>query len=276
MSTSGLMTYFGRCDNLEEVNIHPILLKKGQTQLALYGLSHIHDNRLSRLFRDTKVFMHVPDKRSGQWFNIMALHQNRADRGPKNYIPEEILPDFLDFVLWGHEHDCRVEPEPVAGRNFFVSQPGSSVATSLSEGESIDKHIAVLHVCGDQFKLEPIKLQTVRPFVFKTIQMEDYADELEMDMEDPNYDIQSKVCGKSMEIIGILKMKPNQIFQVQELLRGIVNQMIEEAKGKLTNCRSQPKIPLIRLRVLYKNDEYNINETRFSQQFTDMVNVIGI
>lgn len=190
LSTSGLLNYFGRCVNLEEVRVSPILMKKGDTQLALYGLSHIHDNRLARLFRDSKFVMDQPNEQSGDWFNMMVLHQNRVDRGPKNYIPQEILPQFLDFVLWGHEHDCRVWPEPVAGANYYISQPGSSVATSLSEGESIDKHIAVLYVCGNQFKCEEIKLETVRPFVFKSIDLNDYEEELEQ----CNDDIKSKVC----------------------------------------------------------------------------------
>lgn len=190
LETSGLLNYFGKCNDLEEVNVRPILMKKGISQLALYGLSHIHDNRLARLFHDTKVSMDQPDDRSGQWFNVMVLHQNRADRGSKNYIPEEVLPDFLDFVLWGHEHDCRVTAEKIPGKNFFISQPGSSVATSLSEGESLEKHIAILHIYKDQFKLEPIKLQTVRPFVFKSIKLQDYDDELELD----EGDVKPKVC----------------------------------------------------------------------------------
>lgn len=189
LSTSGLLNYFGRCDDLTNVVIKPILLKKGTTQLAMYGLSHIHDNRLARLFRDTKVTMEQPDEKSGEWFNLMTLHQNRVDRGPKNYIPEEVLPDFLDFVLWGHEHDCRVEPEEIAGKTFRVCQPGSSVATSLSEGESIDKHIALLTIYHDKFKCEPIKLETVRPFIFKSINLHDYEDELDLD----DGDIKDKV-----------------------------------------------------------------------------------
>jgi double-strand break repair protein MRE11 len=30
-------------------------------------------------------------------------------------------------------------PEPVAGRPYHVTQPGSSVATSLGEGEGVEK-----------------------------------------------------------------------------------------------------------------------------------------
>lgn len=61
------------------------------------------------------------------------------------------------------------------------------------------------------------------------------------------------------------------ILQVKELITGIINQMIDEAKTKLTDCRSQPKQPLIRLRVLYQNEDYAINEIRFGQQFNQQV-----
>lgn len=185
LATSGLVNYFGRNNDSDGVDIQPILMRKGKSQLALYGLSHIHDNRLVRLFRDSKVVMHQPDERSGEWFSVMVLHQNRADRGNLQFVPEDALPDFVDLVVWGHEHDCRIIPEENAVKNFFVTQPGSSVATSLSEGESIDKHIGLLSVCENQFKLETIKLKTVRPFVFKSVILDDYAEELELEDIDP-------------------------------------------------------------------------------------------
>lgn len=59
-----------------------------------------------------------------------------------------------------------------------------------SLGESIAKHIALLHVCGNRFKCEPIKLQTVRPFVFKSINLQDHEDELALD----EGDVKPKVC----------------------------------------------------------------------------------
>ena len=51
-----------------------------------------------------------------------------------------MFDDSIDFVLWGHEHDCRVMPEEVAGKNYRICQPGSSVATSLADGESLEKY----------------------------------------------------------------------------------------------------------------------------------------
>lgn len=58
------------------------------------------------------------------WFNLLVLHQNRAPRGVKNYIPETCIPDFVNLVIWGHEHDCRIEPEPQEN-GTWISQPGN-------------------------------------------------------------------------------------------------------------------------------------------------------
>lgn len=182
LSTNGLVNYFGRWTDLTKINISPILLRKGSTQLALYGLSYIHDGRLARLFEESKVVLERPE--TGEWFNLMVLHQNRADRGPKNFLPEKILPEFINLFLWGHEHDCRIVPEANDTHGFFVTQPGSSVATSLCEGEALDKHIGLLLVHGTKFKLEPIKLKTVRPFIFDSVNLAEHYDELGLDEGD--------------------------------------------------------------------------------------------
>lgn len=43
----------------------------------------------------------------------------RVKTNPKNAINEHFLPRFLDFIVWGHEHECLVDPQvPLA---FFFS-----------------------------------------------------------------------------------------------------------------------------------------------------------
>lgn len=69
LATSGLVNYFGRFTDLTKLEIHPILLKKGVTQLAIYGLSYIHDSRLVRLFTDEKVVMKKPDESTGEFLS---------------------------------------------------------------------------------------------------------------------------------------------------------------------------------------------------------------
>lgn len=51
-----------------------------------------------------------------------------------------MFDDSIDLVVWGHEHDCRIVPEPVAGKHYYITQPGSSVATSLADGEALEKY----------------------------------------------------------------------------------------------------------------------------------------
>ena len=53
--------------------------------------------------------------------------------------------------------------------DFSVMQPGSTVATALSEGEAAPKHAFMLEVNGEMFRTVQFALDTVRPFVFETV-----------------------------------------------------------------------------------------------------------
>lgn len=244
LSTNGYLNYFGKWTDLTKINISPILLKKGETKMALYGLSYISDARLARLFNEAKVFLEKPE--DTDWFNVMVVHQNRADRGPKNYLPEKSLPAFLDLVIWGHEHDCRIVPEENPNKKFYVSQPGSTVATSLAEGEALDKCCGILSIHKSLFRLDPIRLQTVRPFIFESVNMAEYFDELGLD----EGDVQQKM----------------QNFAAER-----IEDMIKRAKEKLTENEKQPKVPLIRLRLEITDVEQQFNAIRFGQQYSGRV-----
>ena len=113
-----------------------------------------------------------------------------------------MFDDNIDLVIWGHEHDCRIVPEPVAGKRYYISQPGSSVATSLAEGESLEKwvcptltplvsfadnhgrHVALVKIQGKEFELTPIPLRTVRPFVMDEVVLTEAAEEEGFDIND--------------------------------------------------------------------------------------------
>jgi double-strand break repair protein MRE11 len=49
------------------------------------------------------------------------------------------LVPALTLCAQGHEHECLIDPEESLSGEFFVSQPGSSIATSLCQGEAVDK-----------------------------------------------------------------------------------------------------------------------------------------
>lgn len=109
---SNYVNYFGRMDDISRVEIAPVLIAKGKTKVALYGMGSMRDERLNRMWQAKKVRFLRPDGAQGEdddeedndnWFSIFALHQNRdAGRGSKNCVHESFLPPWLDFVLWGH------------------------------------------------------------------------------------------------------------------------------------------------------------------------------
>lgn len=241
LSSAGLVNYFGKLTDLSRVVVKPILLRKGKTKLALYGLSHIKDDRLFRLFREEKVTLVRPKEDADSWVNILVLHQNRADRGRKKSIEENLLPNFINLVIWGHEHECDIKLFQNTERGFYVTQPGSSVATSLCEGESKQKHIGLLKVCENRINLIDIKLNTVRPFVWESFDIN------EIPVSTANRE------KKSEEIKNFCVRK--------------VEEMIEKSKELLTGHPAQPKLPLIRLRCEYSDETQMFNPIKFAQIF---------
>lgn len=113
-----------------------------------------------------------------------------------------MFDDSIDLVVWGHEHDCRISPEIVAGKKYAITQPGSSVATSLADGESVEKcvsqisyphctpadqlvrHVALLEIQGKDYQMTPIPLRTVRPFVIEQVVLTEAAEEEGFDVSD--------------------------------------------------------------------------------------------
>ncbi|KAJ3162342.1 Double-strand break repair protein mre11a [Geranomyces michiganensis] len=268
-SEVGYVNYFGRQDEVDNISIKPILLSKGTSKLALYGLGNIRDERLHRTFTHKKVKMFRPSEDPDDWFNMMIIHQNRVAHGPTNYIPENFLDDFLQLVFWGHEHDCLVDPVLNSVKGFHVTQPGSSVATSLCEGEAVPKHVAILTVKGLDFKIDPIRLKTVRPFVIDEVSLQDIQGLRPSDQSKVQEFLQERVSPSthSLHIVDRTFVKPGAIK---------VANLIEDAREQWAELNPEspdahfPK-PLIRLRVDYSGGFTTFNPGRFGQNFVDTV-----
>jgi double-strand break repair protein MRE11 len=261
LQASGLLNYYGRTPESDKINVKPVCLQKGKTKLALYGLSNVRDERLFRTFREGNVKFFRPQLQTGDWFNLMAVHQNHHAYTETGYLPESFLPHFMDLVIWGHEHECKIDPVTNAETGFKVMQPGSSVATSLVASEAVSKHIAIVSITGTDFEVENIRLKTVRPFVWRDIVLQDYPEMQELAHKNENR------------------------VQVSQFLEGIVNELIEEAKENWRDAQQglgaeadedeDPPLPLVRLRVENTPPEggkFEIdNPQRFSSRFVDKV-----
>ncbi|XP_075668425.1 double-strand break repair protein MRE11 isoform X1 [Castanea sativa] len=249
LSACNLVNYFGKMvlggSGVGQIALHPILIRKGSTAVALYGLGNIRDERLNRMFQTPHAVQWMrPEAQEGcqvsDWFNILVLHQNRVKTNPKNAINEHFLPRFLDFIVWGHEHECLVDPQEVPGMGFHITQPGSSVATSLIDGESKPKHVLLLEIKGNQYRPTKIPLTSVRPFEYTEIILKDEPD-----------------------------IDPNDQNSILEHLDKVVRNLIEKSSKKAIN-RSELKLPLVRIKVDYSGF-MTINPQRFGQKYVGKV-----
>ncbi|PKY09337.1 DNA repair exonuclease [Aspergillus campestris IBT 28561] len=259
LQVSGLLNYYGRTPESDNIEVKPVLLQKGRTKLALYGMSNVRDERLFRTFRDGKVKFFQPSVQKNDWFNLMCVHQNHHAYTETGYLPENFLPEFLDLVIWGHEHECLINPRLNPETKFHVMQPGSSVATSLVPGEAVTKQVSLVSITGREFKSEPIRLKSVRPFAMREI-------------------VLSEEKGAQK-----LARKENNRTEVTRFLMTIVEELIEEAKAEWLENQDDTTedeeeeipLPLVRLRVETSTPEGGAfdceNPQRFSNRFVGKV-----
>ena len=257
LQVSGLLNYIGRMPESDNIDVKPVLLQKGQTKLALYGMSNVRDERLFRTFKDGKVKFFTPGVQQKEWYNIMAVHQNHHAHSETGYLPENFLPDFMDLVVWGHEHECLIDPKFNEEMQFQVMQPGSSIATSLVAGEAVAKHVAIAYITGKSLETENIRIKSVRPFVTKDIVLAD----------DPRFE-------------GLAHLPDNRT-KITAILLDIVNDLIDEANTEWEHIQDpddmpdEVPLPLVRLRVDYGAPEGGKfdceNPQRFSNRFVGRV-----
>ena len=162
IESAGLIHYFGKTSSIEELRVAPLLLQKGRTKLALYGVGYIRSNKLHQMYLNKAVTMTRPEQDTDGWFNVFVLHQNRVKRPDKTHIEESFIDDFIDLVIWGHEHESKIKPERSREGKFWVTQPGSTIATEFKRSEMVQKHVGLLTIHGREFELTPIPLLTVR------------------------------------------------------------------------------------------------------------------
>lgn len=259
LSATGLVNYFGKIRNNEDITVTPLLFQKGTTKLALYGMANVRDERLHRAFRDGLVKFQRPDIHTDHWFNLFCIHQNHAQHTYTSSIPEHFLPRFLDFVLWGHEHECVPNPVHNPETGFDVLQAGSSVATSLSEGEVADKYCFVLTVKNRQYSIEPIRLKSVRPFVLKEIML---ADSGVMPGPASRHDV----------VLFLTDIVEDAIQEANDTYVRNNPDLFERDPDESTNCPIPPiPLPLIRIRVDYSGGYEIENTRRFSNKFVGRI-----
>lgn len=261
---SNLINYFGRQDQVDKVEISPILLKKGDTtttKLAIYGLGSQRDERLNRMWEQQKVKFVRPAQE--EYFNIFVLHQNRdLGRGTKNCIQENMIPEWMDLVVWGHEHECLIEFfESVVG-TFRITQPGSSVATSLVAGEAVPKKVGILDIRGKDFRLHPVPLTQVRSFVTSELSLREKRHALDPDDTNIEKKVQALLNEEVQLMVRKARQKRVETVRLAQLAGSDAGDPGTPLKYKLQN----PDEVLVRIRVEHSGYT-TLNNQRFGGKF---------
>lgn len=110
--------------------------------------------------------------------------------------------------------------------------------TTLTDGESRSKNCGLLKIYKRRFDIVPIKLETVRPFVYDKI-----------DLATDN------ISGTT----------------VKKIVKQKIEEMLEASKEQINLNPRQPKIPLIRLEIRYKDEDHVFNAIRFGQEYQERV-----
>ena len=294
LSTCNLVNYFGKHtlsgSGTGKIKIKPVLMQKGNTRVALYGLGYIRDARLHQMFsvKGNVEWARPEDKpgmRTTSWFNTMLIHQNRVHHTPKNAISERYLPSWLDLVVWGHEHECLVEPTEYG--DFSVSQPGSSVVTSLVEGEAKKSKILLLEVMADEenpdqapfWRGTPIPLETVRPFKYEQMSLVDEArrpaDEgglgPDWDGGETNEAVPESRRGRRRAEAPAAKHEGWVRALLERNVEAAIEEVLEPHVAIAARGGPEVPLPLVRLRVDYSGGFSTINSQRFGQKFVGKV-----
>lgn len=281
LAVNHLVNYFGKHDEVDKINVSPVLIRKGDTKVALYGMGSMRDERLNRMWQGKKVkFLKVnsdkvndiddedeednDDEEEQEWFNIFALHQNRDyGRGSKNCVHESMIPEWMDLVVWGHEHECLIDPSESSVGTFRISQPGSSVATSLSEGESMRKQVGILDIRGSQFRMIPVPLMNVRAFTMGNICLKDMLE----DPEDAHIEerVSKLLTDETKKLIAEAR-EDHRILEedVKVSLNG------DDLNKQMKYRVEKPERVLVRLRVEHSGFS-TLHNQRFGSQFVNEV-----
>lgn len=116
LATNGCLNYFGLTPSLDAIHVTPILLKKGHTYIALYGIGHVRDERLLRCFRMKKVTFEAPPPIASF---LASMHSSQANDGIGSERGTEV-------------HS--ITGEPSSSTRPTRTSDGRSTTTTSSEG----------------------------------------------------------------------------------------------------------------------------------------------
>lgn len=236
LSVPRLINFFKPVEKTDVVTLKPVVLERGSVRLVIYGFGYTVDVDFQRLLSEKKLKLEpYVDEQAKRTFNILMVHQNRTSYGGmKQNIPELLVstlpaegePNHIDLIVWGHEHENKVEREKIGSSTTFITQPGSTICTQNKKANACDRVMAILDIYNDRDEFEPITLSRARKFIYHT--------------------------GDLNEIIQGCKTNESKIKKVKEYIDDILSEFIDGG-AELEDSKK----PLVKIVLSYRNIDVN-------------------
>ncbi|CAD8186647.1 unnamed protein product [Paramecium pentaurelia] len=217
---SKYLNYIGKITDQSYVCIKPIVLVKNNQKIALYGLGYMKDYQLHKIINDGKLVLESLNENN---FNILIIHQNKYKgnhfQDEKNFIDPIYFKNYkIDLLIWGHEHEAIYTLDTC--EHFQVFYPGSTVATSIIEYESLIKQAGLFTLTQNQMKFESIKLEkSYRPMIYKNIELNELIKISDNNLKISNQELAEKLLFDFVEKELINYYQTSQYRQKKPLLR---------------------------------------------------------
>jgi double-strand break repair protein MRE11 len=176
-----------------------------------------------------------------------------------------LFSSFLpSFVL---QHECQIDfVESIVG-TFRITQPGSSVATSLVQGEAVRKKVGILDINGKNFRLHPVPLTQVRSFITTDLCLREHRAKLD---PDDNH-IEDKVTKVLEEEVNVMIINAREkIGEVHQEAQDAGSNAGDATESPLKYKILNPDRVLVRLRVEHSGFS-SMNNQRFGAKFVSEI-----
>lgn len=242
---ANIVNYFGTVDSIaQKIEVKPIILRKGQAIMNLYGIGALRDERLAKIFAEERISF----LRAKKGTNILVLHQTRCNTGARVYLSEDLLTPEMDLVVWGHMHQSLPAPQKNAKMGFYTVQPGSTVQTSLAQAESGDKHCILLKISPEGWKTETIAMQSTRRLIFRSISV-------------PEKELEKKIIEEMRKILAECTEALKPLVRLRVEVEGhaeksiIPRRTMEEFKHRVANPKEVLRLVHWKRKALCRNTD---------------------
>jgi double-strand break repair protein MRE11 len=155
--------------------------------------------------------------------------------------------------------------ESVVG-TFRITQPGSSVATSLVPGEAVQKKIGILDIKGKNFRLHPVPLTQVRTFVMTELSLREHRADLDPD----DQKVDEKLTNLLEEEVQLMVLGARDKAKETLVEARTAGNDAGEQSSTIKYKLQRPDEILVRLRVDHAGFS-TINNQRFGAKFVGQI-----